>query len=240
MYKGVGKKMKILTASVVVALCASIAANASILYVSDLQLTNPGKFYSYASGAGSLSLSPGFSGIMKLEEEAVWNYSISGTISLSSALVGDISSGGYAKGLFATGRIVTITGTIKYIPTNTSIYTGTIISATMDEPDATWVLAESPSSAINGSAEFATNTTLGLGSGIAHGSDILKIGHFRIDFAFKSVSPNPSVFNTTQNLISSSNTLQITAIPEPATILLLSTAALALRIRKFKERNREK
>jgi len=241
MNKGVGKKMKIAAISVVVVLCASIIANASILYVSDLQFTNPGKFYSYASGAGNLSLASGYSSIMKLSNDEVWNYSISGgAISLSSTLVQDISSGGYAKGRFATGRTVTVTGTLKYKPTGESIYTGTIISATMDEPNATWILAESPSLAINGSAEFAIDTTVGLGSGIVFGSDTIKMGQFRIDFAFKSVTPNPSKFNVAQNLISTSNTFNIVAIPEPATILMLSTAALALRIRKFKEWNHKK
>lgn len=238
MNKGVGKKMKILTVSVAVVLCASIGANATNLYVSDIQLTDPGKFYSYSSGVGDLNLPANCSGLMKLEEEEVWNYSLTSCkIYMTSALVQDISSGGYAAGRFATGRTMTITGTLKY--QGTSFYTGTILVATMDEPNATWVLAESVSLAINGSAEFAPNTTQGLGSGIAYGSDTLKIGHFRTDFAFKGVTPNPSNFVTAGSLMGTASTIQMVAIiPEPATILLLSTAALALRIRKFKERNR--
>ncbi|OHB49845.1 MAG: hypothetical protein A2Y10_09475 [Planctomycetes bacterium GWF2_41_51] len=208
-------------------------ADAAILNVSDIQIACPGVFYSYSGSSGNLNLNLSFTGLLKIENES-YDYSISSAkIIMSSALVQDTSSSGYASGLFSGGRTMTITGTIKHTPTNTTVYTGTILAATMDiDSTETWTLTESPSLAINGNVDFTPDTTFGLGSGINFGSDIIKIGSFRSDFAFKGLMSNPTRFNTNQTLMGVSSTVQITAIPEPVSFIIFATAALALRFKK--------
>jgi hypothetical protein len=217
-----------------VAIFACAYANAAILNVSDIQISNPGTFYSYASGTGSLNLNSAVSGLIRLDGQSLYNYSITGaTINITSALVQDTSTGGLASGLFEGGRTITITGTIKHIPTNTTIYTGTILAATMCiDSGCQWILIESTSGAINGNVDFIPSKTVGLGSGIAFGGDTLKLGNFRSDFAFKSIIPNPTKFAATQTLRGLASTIQMTAIPEPVSAAMFAMALAALRIKK--------
>ncbi|GEM_PF-6902203 len=212
--------------------CAFV--NASVLNVSDIQISNPGTFYSYASGTGSLNLNSSIAGLIKLEGSSAYTYSISNaTINMTSALVQDTSAGGLASGLFAGGSTITITGTIKHTPTNTTIYTGTILVATMCiDSSCQWVLTESTSGAINGNIDFITSKTAGLGSGITFGGDTLKVGNFRSDFAFKGLIPNPTKFAATQTLRGVASTIQMTAIPEPASTALFLLSLAALRIKR--------
>jgi len=212
----------------------SVAADAAVLQVSDIQIACPGSFYTYSSGSGNLNLNLSFTGLLKLEGDESYNYSISNAnIILSSTLVQDTSSSGYASGLFQGGQTLTITGTIKNISTGATVYTGTILAATMDiDSTETWTLTESPSLAINGNVDFNPNTATGLGSGITLGSDILKIGSFRSDFAFKGLMTNPAKFATAQTLMGISSTVQITAIPEPASIFLFAATLLAFRVKR--------
>lgn len=209
-------------------------AHASILNVADIQISNPGTFYSYASGAGSLILNSSVSGLIRLDGQSSYNYSISNaTINLTSALVQDTSTGGLASGLFAGGRTLTLTGTIKHTPTNTTIYTGTILAAVMCiDSSCQWILTESTSGAINGNVNFIPSTAVGLGSGITFGGDVLKLGNFRGDFAFKNIIPNPTKFAAAQTLRGLSSTIQMTAIPEPISAVLFTMALIALRTKK--------
>jgi hypothetical protein len=217
-------------------LLSTAISNAAILQVSDIQITCPGVFFTYTSGTGTLNLNKSVIGLLKLQGSSTYDFSISSAVlSFTDALIQDTSSGGYARGLFAGGRTMSLTGTIKYTSTGTTVYSGTIFSALMTiDSTGTWVLAESPSSAINGNVEFNTDTNIGLGSGISFGSDILKFGSFRGDFAFKGLQPNPSRFAVTQNLIGTASTLQLTAIPEPASIIMFVAAIATLRLKKNK------
>ncbi len=214
-------------------LCAG--ANAAVLYVSDIQISNPGTFYSYASGTGTLNLNSAVTGLFKLTGES-YNYSLTNaSISMSSALVQDTSTGGYASGLFSGGQTITITGTIKYTPTNTTVYTGTILAATMCiDSSCEWILTESTSGAINGNVNFTPSTTVGLGNGITFGSDVLKIGNFRSDFAFKGLLSNPTKFAATQTLRGVASTIQMTAIPEPTSIAIFVVSLVTLGLKKSK------
>ncbi|MEN6386467.1 MAG: PEP-CTERM sorting domain-containing protein [Phycisphaerales bacterium] len=228
------KRNYLFRASATFVLVISAIANSAILQVSDIQITCPGAFYSYASGTGGLNINRTVIGLLELHGAATYDYSISnGNVTITSALVQDTSSGGLARGTFAGGRTMTLTGTITHTATATTIYTGTIFSALMTiDSTGTWILAESPSLAINGSVEFNPNTTVGLGAGIAYGGNVLKLGAFRSDFSFKGLQPNPTKFNVTQTLMGTASTIQITAIPEPASLLMFVTALGALRIKK--------
>ena len=231
---GVRKKTRIVTAGAVVLLYVCIFANATILQVSDIQIACPGTFYKYTSGSGGLTMNLSCTGLLKLEGDTTYNYSLSSAkIIISSALVTDTSSGGYASGLFQGGQTITITGTITDKTTSTVVYTGTILVATMDiSSSQTWSLVESASTAINGGVDFNPSTTVGLGSGITYGSDVLKIGAFSSYFSFKSLMTDPTKFAATQTLMGTSSTVQLTAIPEPASILMFVSALLALRIKR--------
>jgi hypothetical protein len=226
------RKLYTVALCIAAVLFACAGVNASVLNVSDIQISNPGTFYSYAAGTGNLSLNSSITGLLKLTGES-YNYSITNaTINMSSALVQDTSTGGLAIGLFSGGQTITITGTINYTPTNTTVYTGTILAATMYiDSSGTWKLAES-TGAINGNVNFVPTTTVGLGSGITFGSNVLKIGNFRSDFAFKGLIPNPTKFAATQTLKGVASTIQMTAIPEPASIALFVLSLVTLGIKK--------
>ncbi|MCE5341626.1 MAG: PEP-CTERM sorting domain-containing protein [Planctomycetaceae bacterium] len=227
------RKLYTVALCIAAVLFACAGVNASVLNVSDIQISNPGTFYSYASGTGSLSLNSSITGLLKLTGES-YNYSFTNaSISMSSTLVQDTSTGGLANGLFSGGQTITITGTIKYTPTNTTVYTGTILAATMCiDSSCQWILTESTSGAINGNVNFIPLTTVGLGSGITFGSNVLKIGDFRSDFAFKGLLTNPTKFATTQTLRGVASTIQITAIPEPTSIAIFVLSLVTLGLKK--------
>lgn len=237
MENGVGKKTNVLAIGAAVVLCTCILTQAAILQIEDIQLGIPGYFYAYSGGVGTLSLPASRTvGSMRLVGGA-YDYSITNyTASMSSLLVQDTSSSGWASGNFQGGRTLTVTGDIKYKPTNTVIYSGTILVANMTINAAqTWMLQENHYTyAINGSVDFLPDTTIGLGQGIVQGTDVLKMGLFGGNFSFKIPSPNPTNFSVTR-IMGTTSTIQLTAIPEPATITLFTIAALALRIRKKKK-----
>ena len=237
MEKGVRKKTERLAIGVaIVCLCACVGANATILHVQDVQLATPGQFYTYSAGSGSLLFSNKSISVQTLIfDDGSSDYSItSAKLTLSSALVTDTSSNNIASGLFQGGGILTLTGTLKtksgitILPANS-----TLLVANMDITSSqTWLLQELPATTINGTVYFSPNTTVGLGMGVVYGNDTLKLDQFRLDFSFKGLSPNPNNF-TTGNISGTSSTIGIEAIPEPSTILLFTTAALAaFRIKK--------
>lgn len=240
MEKEARKRNRRVTASIAVLLCTCMWADAAVLYFEDIQLALTPvafTFYTYSSGSGNLNLSQlSCTGpTLRLWNEGYGDYTISsGKISISSALVQDTSSGGWASGEFQGGRTLTLTGKLKY--KGTQFYDGPIIVANMAiNSDQTWLFHElgSPST-IEGTVYFDPDATQGLGYGIAHGSDILKIEQFKLDFSFKGLTSNPVNFST-GNIgcgVGSASVIQITAMtPEPTTMVLFTIAALAFRMR---------
>jgi hypothetical protein len=239
MEKGVRKKTRRLTIGVtIVFLCACVDANATVMYVQDIQIAIGGTFYTYAAGSGSLSFSQKSCSVQTLifEDESS-NYSITGAkLTISSALVTDTSASGIASGLFQGGSELTLTGTLKYKPTGEIILpaNSTLIVADMNSNQNYWLLHELTGT-INGTVYFRPDTSVGLGMGITYGTNILKLDRFRLDFSFKGLTPpNPNDFST-GNISGTTSTIGIVATtPEPSTILLFITAALAFRINKKK------
>ncbi len=215
--------------AVVVMLCTSALTQAATLYVQDiiLSIPPPTTFYTYSSGSGSLSLSNISVGPPVLILEGLTGnggYTISSpTVTISSSLVQDTSSGGLASGNFQGGGTLTIAGTLKYnnvaiTPAGTNLIVATMAS----QP---WSLGElTGTPIILDSSIYFVPTAQGLGLGIANGSgDTLKINNFRADFTFMFVTPNPSVLNTDQSLAGMANSIQIVAAasePSPCMFVL--------------------
>jgi hypothetical protein len=239
------KRRRSVVAFIAILLCICTSVHATVLELKSLQLTRPAltTFFTYASNSGSMSLPSSMvvgatvSSLIGLPGNN--GYTISGatfTIS-SSALDHDTSSGGLAGGEFNGGGTLTLTGTLKYNNVAITSPGTTLISANMAiSSSETWSLGELSGTpiVISGSAQFLPDTTQGLGLGIVNGSDILKIGNFRVDFSFNNVNQNPDVFNTNQTLQGSANVIKFESMPEPATVFLFTMAALALRINKKK------
>jgi hypothetical protein len=135
----------------------------------------------------------------------------------------DMSSGGIAKGAFAGGGSITLTGNIKQISTGTIIYSNqTLLTADMSISSLqTWNLEEQGSYMI-GSVYF---TPVG---GVLHDGTLLNMGDFRL--AFKALpTVNPSNFSTDQTCMTTGIEITAVPVPEPATLMVIGLGGLLLR-----------
>jgi hypothetical protein len=148
------------------------------------------------------------------------------------ALKDELSSSPVAKASFYGGATLTITGDIYDRDTETTFLTDiTILQGQMViSSSETWILEEDPGTPKNfdGSVDFVpTNGGLTTGITLPDG-DVLKIGNFNCDFSFTSFLPsNPDNFSVPMIRGLPIN-LQITAVPEPCTILLIAVGGLGL------------
>ena len=136
------------------------------------------------------------------------------------SLVLDHSAGGIALGDFAGGGTVQLTGDIKRLSDGVIIYSGqTLLTATMTIPDsATWLLEEEGGYMV-GSMFF--NPT----GGVLATGDELNIGEFRLAFKARPMV-NPSNFAASQTCMTQG--IEIVAVPEPATLVVLGLGGLML------------
>ena len=155
-----------------------------------------------------------------------WDYSFSGTVSLTQCfLQNDNSSGGVASGDFAGGATLSISGDLwaKSDPGTLLVDDGLILEALMQSED--WVLHEASYLGIDGSTLFSPT-----GGHLTGGT--LTLGDFSADFSYQFVSPSPDFFDQTYSGLVS--TIQITSIPEPATMILLAMGGLFVRTARRK------
>ncbi|MGD0784553.1 MAG: hypothetical protein ABR969_01930 [Sedimentisphaerales bacterium] len=241
------KRRRSVVAFIAILLCICTSVHATVLHIQDVTLSlgipiSPLTFYTYASGSGSLNLPNVTVGQLTLDLAEIpggtGGYSISGVkATISSSLIEDTSLDGLASGNFQGGGQLVVTGTLRHDGTAiTSANTRLIVANMAISSSETWALGELAGTPItlDGSIQFLP-TAEGLGLGIVHGSDTLKIDNFRADFTFMFVGPDPSVLNTDQSLAGTGSTIQIVAMaPEPATVFLFTMAALAFRINKKK------
>jgi len=177
-------------------------------------------------------------GLISTTGSSSYEYQFNGTVSITTAdLVEDqtVANGGWAKGVFAGGSIMTITGSLWNISTNEYLITnGTILTAQM--PSTTWYLEEmvsppAPTNRVRGSASF--NPTGGV---LYNGNNSagLTLLSFRADYTFASTTPTVTNFSSTNSYSSSSPKIQI--VPEPASLSLFCLAALAF-VNRRKSKN---
>ena len=170
-------------------------------------------------------------GQISLEGIGSYDYQFSGTLALTQcALIEDQTPpGGLTKGLFAGGATLTITGDLwlKSNPAILIVDDGDILVAQMDT--APWFLTEllHPPALLNtvrGQADFVpTGGALKVG----FGDETLEMGDFRGDFTFAMSTPTVDGFGSTSYYCTSPK-LQLTAIPEPASLFLFSVAAITI------------
>ena len=249
--------------SVVVGLAAN--ASAAIVYADDIYLAyanrdvTGGAIYWYNGGQPELSftlsdLYPLDSAELKVQGAAVYDYGIEGHVTVLSELDHDASSGGQAIGHFL-GEGVTFQVEGKFW--NETLYTdwasdpdryeGVILKGTMAlSAGETWIITENVyTHDFTGSVEMNPDTSVGLGLGIPiAGGDTLKIGYYATHFTFRKCNDVPGFADDhiyTRALFPggpSLATVQITALPEPVSLVLLATGSLFLCVsRKGRKRN---
>ena len=213
--------------------------SAALLQVEDIQLPIPACWWYQHTGGenGYFYITNGStsSAVMRTVGAPAYNYKInSGLVTISqSVLIDDLSSGGTAHGEFAGGATLTVEGTVENISTGETSF-GIILEATMDLSALhTWELLEDGYENFDVSLNF-TPTDGGLNMGMVVGSDTLIIGVFRADLSFQQCGPGGVDNFSSKNILGMANTIQITAIPEPATVLLLGFGTLLIYRRKSK------
>ena len=158
-----------------------------------------------------------------------FEYGIQANVTLTPCYLDeDFSSGDVAQGSFFGGATLTVTGDLWELGTGTYYATDeTLLVATMALDN--WDVTEDGYEYFDGSA-FFTPIDGGLNAGIAvGGGDVLFIGDFRGDFSFNPAMGMPPVDNfESANILGMANTVQITAVPEPATFLLLGFGSLLI------------
>ena len=215
-------------------LCAiSVNSQAALVEVEDIQLPIPVTQVYNWSGSGLLHITGGTtsSALLRVKGAAGYEYGIQATVTLSPCNMIDDSqsSGGVAHGVFQGGATLTVTGDLWEFGSGTYYATGeTLLVATMALDN--WDVMEDGYEFFDGSAYFSP-TNGGLNTGIAvGGGDVLTIGDFRADLSFKSMTPVNNFSSV--NIMGLTNTIQITTVPEPATVLLLGFGSLLICRRK--------
>lgn len=163
-----------------------------------------------------------------------FDYGFNGTVSVTPVdLKENTGTDGWASGNFYGGATMTITGDLWAVgdESNLLVDGGTILEAIMvPTVTETWVFSEvggNPGD-LDASVHF-TPSDGGLNSGIElPNGDELVIGGFRADFGFPDIQPNPSSFGTEDYSKMIGSTLQMTAVPEPATLALLAIGGLGV------------
>ena len=217
--------------------------NAGLLYVEDIQLTLAAPVFYQGGTPGNFQLNSvdiiADNGIVRVGGAAGFDYGITGTINVtSSALVNENSDSGLASGDFAGGSTLTITGDLVDLSDSSVKANGVLLlEAVMDA--GTWVLEEWIAQDVRGNTDF--NVTGGvLSSGVdVGGGDTLRIDDFQGTFSFITgmgpfVGVDPASFGETDISGFISN-VQIVAVPEPSTLMLLSVAGIAV-LRKSKRK----
>ena len=232
-----GTRGKVLTSvGILLALfLVSGTLNAGLVYVEHIQLALDAPVFYQGGSPGNFQLNSvdivANNGLLLVGGAAGYEYGLTGTITVtSSALVNDNSAGGVTAGDFAGSSILSITGDLVDLSDSSVKASGLLIEAVMDA--GTWVLEEWIPQDMRGNTDF--NVTGGaLNSGVdIGGGDTLVINDFQSVFSFVTqlgpfLGVDPVNFGGTSYSGYISN-VQITAVPEPCTLMLFSLAGLAV------------
>jgi len=239
------KKLNLYVILAVAAMALGSNVLGGVLQVEDITISmGAPTFYTQASGFAIDSSA--ITADIRLFGASDYEYRINNTsVSVTACqLINDNSSGGFAEGDFAGGGTLTVTGDLVEVLADGSdgaIYaTGiTILEAVMvKDSTETWALVEDSSqpmpvpNRLGASVDF-TPSNGGLNAGINVGNgDILKIDEFNCGFSFTNVMTTPpitSVENFSEMfMIGTQTSLQIRAIPEPCSILLMAVGGVGL------------
>jgi hypothetical protein len=209
----------------------SMVTNPKYIYKIPVGQT-PGKFQlENTSGSTNVTIS-----LVHMRVNEVWGYDIVGTarynLSGSNLLSDNSTSGGKALGHFDDGATLTISGSIKNLDTQQTIFTGTILTATVsdefdmyeDEPlNPNWMHAHQQFTVTGGA----------LSTGEAEGLRIMDfVAHY--SFMLCTVEGATNVLNLQQGNIKASlgnGSIQIAApVPEPGMLgLLMFSGIVGLR-----------
>lgn len=214
----------------------------AIIPVQDISMSFPIAFFYQGGSPGYFHLTNTNTivGNFQTLGAAGYDYAFDATVNVTHCdLKENTGTGGWASGNFYGGATLTVTGDLWDVsdPSTLLVSGGTILEALMvPTASETWVLSEIGGNPGDLDATvYFTPVALngGLGSGIElPNGDELVISDFRADFGFPNVMPvDPSSFGT-MGYYAMSSTLQITAIPEPATLALLAIGALGVIKRK--------
>jgi hypothetical protein len=155
-----------------------------------------------------------------------------GTFSIQpSSLVADLTAinGGLAKGVFAAGATMTISGELLRDSDFSVAASGDLIVASIA---GQWTLEEMasppyPSNTVRGQALF--DITGGLLSSGALNPDGIVLNDFFLNFTFGKSTPAVTDFATTaETYACATPNLQFTPVPEPASILLIGLGAASI------------
>jgi hypothetical protein len=219
-------------------LCITSVALSGVQTVKNIALSLPGSFY-YVNSEFRLDAA-GSADLQTYDAPASYfNYAIENmSVSISPcALKQNRSAGGQAIGDFYGGGVLTITGDLMQAnngaPYGGVLYSGTILQANMVKSVTEyWTLKETASiSSIVTAALALTGAGGGLHSGITFGSDTMVIGDMSLKLQF--ITPDITTFGTGEYQLAGAPTVQISAaLPEPATLMLLSVGGLLISKRK--------
>ena len=218
-------------------LAVSVHASASIAYIEDITLSMPGTWFYTSTGGFAVDDMPAITADLRVFGAAEYDYRIDDAVVTVThcALQWTNPTGSIAEGEFAGGATLTVTGILIEKSTGTA-YTNigdTIFEAEMVlSSSERWTLVEDASlpSRFGASVDF-TPSDGGLNAGIAvGGEDVLKLDSFNCGISATNVQPyDPSNFGASVPfMIGPDFKLQITAVPEPCTILLMSFGGIAL------------
>lgn len=141
----------------------------------------------------------------------------------ADSLVTDQSAAGIAKGQFAGGGTITLTGDLKNKATNTIVYSNQVLlTANMTIPSSqTWALQEQ-ASYVMGSVYFDPS------GGVLYTGSLLNIGQFRLALSALPTI-NPTSFAADQKSLVTR--VELVAAPEPATLAFIAIGTILLRKR---------
>lgn len=242
------KRCILVIASIISFACFSVPTQAAVVYADliDMSFIST-QWYTYTGGStGYISFNDANINFQKQLHAGSVNYGLTGTFTFQSNLTRDYSSSNLARGYFDGNASVTIKGGLKlgasYIYGGTGLAAKTIFQANLipvyeDGYDAPrWSLEEDPLLQGNFNRTLLLElvpASEGLASGIDLGNgDILKMSNqaLKMDLSLKSQTVNDF---TSLDLNSGgvAAPVRITALPEPATLLLLSLGAVLFRKR---------
>lgn len=209
----------------------------TLISVQDISMTlMNASFYKGAEGTtpGYFHLTNTMIGLGNLQSlgASEWDYAFNGTVTVThSDLKENTGDGEWVSGNFYGGATLTITGDLWAVSDVSTLLVdgGTILEAIMvPTVTETWVFSEvggNPGD-LDASVHF-TPSDGGLNSGIdLPNGDKLVIGGFRTDFSFEI--PDPTSFGTEDYSQMFGSKVQMTAIPEPATLALLAIGGLGV------------